>query len=687
MATPWWRWARRCPASITSLLVSLRSLLRVQHCLLLGVVVAATASWWCSFELRFDLNVPHQYAVQRLFLLPYVVLFKLGLFYLLGGYYANWRYFGLRDVPRLILHSAVSSGIIFLLATSIERLRIPRGVILIDFFMGVVLIGGVHVSMRLLVERLLVLFRRDQRTVTKQVVVIGAGDAGEMLVRDILRTPSYGFQIRALFDDDPRKQGLNIHGIPVVGGVEDVPLFVSVNRMDLVIIAIPSATRTQMRRIHGILKNLAIPVKTLPAVTELMEDFSTVPQLREINVTDLLGREEILINTTQVRDLICGKVVVVTGAGGSIGSELCRQILKRTPKQVVLIERAENSLFHIHRQLVQLWGEDVVVPVLCDVTDAARIYAEFKKFQPDIVFHAAAHKHVFLQELNAVECFRNNVGGIQVLARAADQFSVQTFLLISTDKAVNPTSVMGATKRVCELYGQGMASKSSTTFLSVRFGNVLASEGSVVPIFLEQIKKGGPVTVTHPEMRRYFMTIPEAVTLVLQAAAIGKSGQILILDMGEPVRILDLVQNLVHLAGKEPAEIPIEFVGPRPGEKLFEELRFDAEAYASTVHPKIAVLTQQNTHDPHITETIDAAMDRIREGVSDAEVRLILKSLVPEYTPDQWYERSQLGTTFKEYPESPLSHRPMSSKFDLTTLNVQVSSNKTSNKVPYSGPR
>lgn len=218
MATPWWRWARRCPASITSLLVSLRSLLRVQHCLLLGVVVAATASWWCSFELRFDLNVPHQYAVQRLFLLPYVVLFKLGLFYLLGGYYANWRYFGLRDVPRLILHSAVSSGIIFLLATSIERLRIPRGVILIDFFMGVVLIGGVHVSMRLLVERLLVLFRRDQRTVTKQVVVIGAGDAGEMLVRDILRTPSYGFQIRALFDDDPRKQGLNIHGIPVVGG-------------------------------------------------------------------------------------------------------------------------------------------------------------------------------------------------------------------------------------------------------------------------------------------------------------------------------------------------------------------------------------------------------------------------------------------------------------------------------------
>ena len=413
-----------------------------------------------------------------------------------------------------------------------------------------VLIGGARISMRLLRERTRLYMRWGESDSKRNAVVVGAGDAGEMVLREIIRNPGAGLQVNAIFDDDPNKQRLTIHGIKVKGDVEDIPDYVQDNPVHLVIVAIPSANNIQMKRIHNTLKNLNVAVKTLPSLVELMGESSPLTQLRDISLADLLGREEIRIDTKQVEGLIAGKVIVVTGAGGSIGSELCRQILKRRPKSLILMERAENSLFFIHRQLTEFVPDGVVIPLLCDVRDHARVHYEFDKFRPDLVFHAAAYKHVPMQELNAVECFKNNVEGVQTLTRASDRFGVSRFLLISTDKAVNPVSVMGATKRVCEIYCQAFGRVSRTRFLSVRFGNVLASEGSVVPIFMDQIARGGPVTITHPEMRRYFMTIPEAVTLVLQATALGESGQIMVLNMGDPVKIVDLVHQLFQIRGK-----------------------------------------------------------------------------------------------------------------------------------------
>jgi FlaA1/EpsC-like NDP-sugar epimerase len=608
-----------------------RTHMRLHHLLLVAVFFLSAASFWFSYELRFDFHVPKVFHGRRVVLLPYVAFLKLVVFYFIGGHSANWRYFGIRDVPTLFVHGAVCSVMIFVLSASFEEFWVPRGVIIIDFLLSTMLIGGLRVSMRLLRERLPGLFHKGLPVGRKPAIVIGAGDAGEMIIREMLRNRDNRFDVQALFDDDKTKQGLSIHGISVEGGVDDIPLYLQEKPVDMAIVAIPTATNAQMRRIYDVLRPQKLSVKTLPSLIEMMDGQADLNQLREINITDLLGREEVQIDTEQVRNLIQDKVIVITGAGGSIGSELCRQVLKRGPKALVLMERYENNLFHIFRNLSERRTNVPVVPLLCDVTDAARVNHEFEKYRPELVFHAAAHKHVPLQESNAAECFRNNVGGIQALARAADRFGVERFLLISTDKAVNPTSVMGATKRVCEMYCQAFAAVSRTRFLSVRFGNVLASEGSVVPIFLEQIEKGGPVTVTHPEMRRYFMTIPEAVTLVLQATALGESGQIMILDMGSPMKILDLVHHLIQLAGKGPEEVSIEFIGPRPGEKLFEELSCCDEVCIQTAHSKIKVFHQNGRVPRDAPETIDSALAMVRTGIDDSEVRRLLRQLVPEY--------------------------------------------------------
>jgi FlaA1/EpsC-like NDP-sugar epimerase len=386
-----------------------------------------------------------------------------------------------------------------------------------------------------------------------------------------------------------------------------------------------------MQRIYGLLNGLNLAAKTLPGITEMI-DGSKLTQLRDVNISDLLGREEINIDTQQVMNMIAGKVALVTGAGGSIGSELSRQVLKREPAKLILMDRTENALFHIHRKLVETDSPDRIVPFLCDVCDSARVNYAFEKFKPDLVFHAAAHKHVPMQELNAIECFRNNVGGIRVLAKASHDHEVSSFLLVSTDKAVNPTSVMGASKRACELYCQAFGKVSRTKFLSVRFGNVLASQGSVVPIFMDQIANGGPVTVTHPEMRRYFMTIPEAVTLILQATALGESGQLMVLEMGEPIKILDLVHHLLMLMGKDRNSIPITFIGLRPGEKMFEEISFDSETYLSTAHSKIKIFNHCPNNSVDVISKIDLALNSVASHQNDDKIRSILKEIVPEYT-------------------------------------------------------
>jgi FlaA1/EpsC-like NDP-sugar epimerase len=602
--------------------------------LLFGIILTLAAiSFWFSYEFRFDFRVPYTFSVQRILLLPYVAFLKVFVFYLLRGHSTNWRYVGLSDIPTLLLHGLVCGAVLFLLPLIREYLRIPRGVILIDFFTSLVLIGGARISMRLLRERTRFYVGWGESDNKRKVAVVGAGDAGEMILREIIRNPGTGLQVEAIFDDDPNKHRLTIHGIRVKGSVKDIPAYIEANPLHLVIVAIPSANNLQMKRIYNVLKNLNVAVKTLPSLVEIMGESSTLTQLRDISLADLLGREEVRIDTEQVQNLILDKVVVVTGAGGSIGSELCRQILKRRPRQLILMERAENSLFFVHRQLTEFAPDGVVVPLLCDVREQTSVYHEFEKFRPDLVFHAAAYKHVPMQELNAVECFKNNVEGVQTLARASDRFGVSRFLLISTDKAVNPVSVMGATKRVCEIYCQAFGRVSRTRFLSVRFGNVLASEGSAIPIFMDQIARGGPVTITHPDMRRYFMTIPEAVTLVLQATALGESGQIMVLNMGDPIKIVDLVHQLFQLVGKHEDQIPIEYIGLRPGEKLFEEICQDTEVCMATSHAKIQIFNQMDDPGFEIIAKIDRAVEAVRARNDDAEVRRILKEIVPEYNP------------------------------------------------------
>lgn len=618
--------------------------IRFNHCLFAAVFLLSAVSFWLSYEFRFDFNVPVSFASQRLLLLPYVSLLKVVVFYLLRGHRTNWRYVGISDAPTLFFHCLICSAVLFMLGYLTDLLWVPRGVVLIDFFLCIVLIGGARVSLRVLREKIRVLLRQESGKAT-HAIIIGAGDAGEMLIREIARDTGLRFRVRALFDDDTKKHGLTIHGIRVIGGVGEVPLYVQDNQIDMAIVAIPSANNAQMKRIHNLLRTLDIKVKTLPGLNEIIHGSSKLTQLRDIDISDLLGREEINIDTEQLYNLISGKTAMVTGAGGSIGSELCRQILKRDPRLLILLERTENSLFHINRQLVEMAPTIPVVPILCDVRDEVRLEEVLATYRPDLVFHAAAHKHVPMQELNAAECFKNNVGGVQVLARACDKFHVSRFLLISTDKAVNPSSVMGASKRVCEIYCQALGLISETRFLSVRFGNVLASEGSVVPIFMDQIARGGPITVTHPEMRRYFMTIPEAVTLVLQATALGDTGQIMVLEMGEPIKIVDLIQQLLQLMGKSPDEIPIEYVGPRPGEKLEEELTAPYESTLETTHTNIKIFNRDDTDPREIMAGIDRALERVYAGVTEQEARTILKDLVPEYQPIEPFQpRNRLRT-------------------------------------------
>ncbi len=613
------------------------------QCLFAAVFLLSAASFWLSYEIRFDFNVPHSFAGQRLLLLLYVSLLKLTFFYLLRGHGSNWRYVGISDVPNLLFHCVLCSTTLFAVGYVSERLWIPRGVVLIDFFMSIVFIGGSRVGLRVLREKIRLILRTRSSGKETRAVIIGAGDAGEMIVREIARDTGSRIKIAAIFDDDPKKQGHTIHGIRVVGGVDHISAYAQDNKFDTAIIAIPSARNADMRRIHRILKALDIKVKTLPGLNEIIHGSAKLTQLRDITISDLLGREEINIDTELLKKLIFRKTALVTGAGGSIGSELCRQILKREPARLVLLERTENSLFHVNRQLTEVHPDIPIVPVLCDVRDTVRVEEVFQEFRPELVFHAAAHKHVHMQELNPAECVKNNIAGMQILARTCDRYAVSRFLLISTDKAVNPTSVMGATKRVCELYCQAFGMISNTKFLSVRFGNVLASEGSVVPIFMDQIARGGPITVTHPEMRRYFMTIPEAVTLVLQAAALGNSGEIMALQMGEPIKIMDLIQHLLVLMGKEPDEIPIVFVGPRPGEKLFEELTAPSESNMATTHTNIKLFNPASVDPRKVIASIDTAVERVMAGVDADTVRLILQELVPEYSPAEGSEYPKLS--------------------------------------------
>jgi FlaA1/EpsC-like NDP-sugar epimerase len=468
----------------------------------------------------------------------------------------------------------------------------------------------------------------------RRIGIIGAGDVGATLARDLLARRGLGMVPVAFLDDDRRKWGTSIHGITVIGPPESLPDYVNRHTLDEIIIAMPGATGRRMRAVVALLNQLRLRFEIVPSYEQLLTGRVRVSQIRPVEIQDLLGRPPVDLQADRIRELVRNRIVLVTGAGGSIGGELCRQIAAHAPRQLLLVERSEFLLFQIEQELITAGTGTTLAPLVADITSEERMRGIFQQFAPEIVFHAAAHKHVPMMERQPAEAFRNNTLGTRTLARLAVEFGVLRFVCISTDKAINPTNVMGATKRMAELYLQALqASTSRTRFMAVRFGNVLGSSGSVIPTFNRQIAAGGPVTVTHPQVRRYFMTVNEAVGLVLQSATLGTGGEIFVLDMGEPMKIVDLARQLIELSGLEPdIDIEVKFTGLRPGEKLFEELSHTLENTTPTEHPKILLL-RCTPMDLPLVETRLFHLAQVSGKAAAMDFKNAIKELVPEYQP------------------------------------------------------
>jgi len=602
-------------------------------------VVALAAAFVAAFLVRFDWQVPGDFMRRALVLLPYVVAIKYLVLHRFDVPRFSWRYIGLREVVRILQALAVSSAILLVLRLVAVRVTrtvpflghvwVPIGIIGIDLMLALCAIVGIRAFRRVLGERS---HRSAMAPIADSVptLMIGAGDAGLQVAKQ-LASRELGFSAVGFLDDDLMKVGTIVHGIPVLGTTNDVARVARDRGARQVLITIAGAQGKQIRRIMSLCDDAGLPVKIIPAMHEIVGGQVSLSRMRDVAIEDLLRRDAVRLDETAIRGAVTGNVVLVTGAGGSIGSELCRQICSLEPKSLVLVERAENALFEIHRELSERFPDVKLAPVIGDVTDPKRMRRVFEMHRPGFVLHAAAHKHVPMMEWNPGEALKNNVFGTKCVAQLAKEFGVPTFVLISTDKAVNPTSIMGASKRIAELIVQSLSENSATCFVAVRFGNVLGSTGSVIPIFRKQIAKGGPITVTHPEMRRYFMTIPEASQLVLQAATMGEGGEIFILDMGEPVRIVDLAKDLVRLSGLRLGEdIEIEFSGTRPGEKLFEELSVADENADKTRHPKIFV-GRLPSRKLEVLEAQLGALAGVMDEVDLALVREHIKRLVPEF--------------------------------------------------------
>jgi FlaA1/EpsC-like NDP-sugar epimerase len=582
-----------------------------------GVLIAT--AWWLTFWLRFDNGVPPFY--QHLLswqIFALVIAIKLTVFVFFGFYNRWWRYVSTRDMWGAARGVVLASLLVDLALYSFppdNTSRLPRGVALIDMLLLLAFVAGSRLLARTFIERPPTgLIARG-----KEVVIAGAGDAAQLIIREMQRNRALGYTPIGLIDDDPRKKNLRIHGVRVLGTIDDLPRLLRDNRPDEVLIAIPSAPGEVRQRVVDMARAQDVPVKTLPALHELISgDVNLAGQIREVQVEDVLGREPVEVDLASVASYLAGQTVLVTGAGGSIGAELCRQIARVAPRRLVLVEWSEPALFEIERELVNERGFPPAVPVLADVKDRTKIRQVFERYRPDVVFHAAAYKHVPLLESNPLESVRNNVLGTRIVAEVSVEYGVARFVLVSTDKAANPRNLMGQSKAVCEwiVESHGRRADVTTRFVAVRFGNVLNSAGSVVPIFRRQIARGGPVTVTHPEMTRYFMTIPEAVSLVVQAGAIGGRGDIFVLDMGDPVRIVDLARNMIRLSGKEPeTDVAIDFVGIRPGEKLHEELWGADEEVGETHHPKI----RRSSHAPLDADWLESELGVLERLVEEGD--------------------------------------------------------------------
>lgn len=586
-------------------------------------------AWFAALWTRFNFEaIPSTYLNEALNWLPLVMALQVGAFIYFGLYRGHWRFASMPDLVRIIKAVAVGGLAAMAIIFMFTRLEgMPRSLFPLYMLLLVFLLGGPRFLYRWFKDRKLYL------AAGKRVLIVGAGRGGEMLVRDMFRAPDHSLQPIAFIDDDVRKQGIDIHGIRVAGDCASIPRLVDELDIDMVIIAMPSASSKQIRHVVELCEEAGVAFRMLPKMADLIAGRVSTGALREVSIEDLLGRDPVALDMPAIRSGMAGKCILVSGGGGSIGSELCRQVARLGPARLVILDHSEFNLYKIDYELTRQYPEIEIVSVLGDVTDPSAVEQVFERHRPAVILHAAAYKHVPLLEPQVREAVHNNVIGTRTVADAASRFGSEIFVLVSTDKAVNPANIMGATKRMAEIYCQNLSQHSATRYITVRFGNVLGSAGSVVPLFMEQIRQGGPVTVTHPEITRYFMTIPEASQLILQAGVMGRGGEIYVLDMGQPVKIVYLAEQMIRLSGLEPGtDIEIKYTGLRPGEKLYEELFHEKETLVSTEHSKILLARHRAWDWERLQKLLHGISVACQQYDEDA-LREAVHAFVPELSP------------------------------------------------------
>lgn len=630
------------------------------------------SSYYFSYLIRFEGHIPAEYFIIFKKTVWLIIPFKLVCFLFFRLYKGMWRYTSIPDLLNLIKATFISStGIILSILFIYQFHGYPRSVFIIDAALTLLFIGGIRLLIRILLTRVnsangkFSLFSPDNgKSSFKRLLIIGAGDAAEKMFRELRDNPRLNYHIVGFVDDNPKKLGMQIHGVPILGVLDDLGFLVKKYGIGEILIAISSASGMEMRRIVDRCKETGVKFKTVPGIGELIDGRVSVKAIREVAYEDLMGRQPVRMEMEKIGSYIKDKSILVTGAGGSIGSELCRQIARFSPSPLILLDCTENNLFQMETELSSTSPHLKYIPILGNILNQGLLDKIFKEHRPHVVFHAAAYKHVPMIEVNPWEAVFNNITGTQALLERAQDFRVERFVFVSTDKAVRPGNVMGASKRVAELLTQAFSARNHTRFMSVRFGNVIGSSGSVIPLFRKQIETGGPVTVTHPEVTRFFMTIPEASQLILQAGAMGEGGEIFILEMGTPIKILDLARDLIRLSGFEPErDIEIKFTGLRPGEKLYEELITEGEGVMPTQHEKILVLRGNSIHwdwlRTEIAELVQLASEQNGPGI-----KAKLKEIVPEYQifPENGTKEmnlpTRMGKEFRDARDKILLLRP-----------------------------
>ncbi|MET0001470.1 MAG: nucleoside-diphosphate sugar epimerase/dehydratase [Candidatus Thiodiazotropha lotti] len=623
--------------------------LRSQGVALAHDVLMVPIAWFLAFWFRYNLEVvPVSFYQDALQALLYILPVQLAAFLLFGLYRGIWRFASLPDIMRILKAVLVGTVVgVALLFVFTRAGGVPRSVPVIHAILLVMLLSGPRLIYRLLKDRHLDL------APGKRVLIVGSGKAGEMLARDILRNRRGDFRPVAFVDDKQRRQGREIHGLPVAGTSEDIPALCEELSIDIIMLAIPSASSSQMRRVVEFCESSGVPFRSVPQLNDLMSGNVQINHLRQVSIEDLLGRNPVSLDWQAIDATLAGKVILVTGAGGSIGSELCRQLAKLNPAKLVLLENSEFNLYSIEMELLNSYPELSLDCHLGDITDQVYVENLFSEYRPEVVFHAAAYKHVPMLENRIRQAVRNNVLGTRVVAEMANRYATGVFVLVSTDKAVNPANVMGASKRGAEIFCQNLNAHSDTHFITVRFGNVLGSAGSVIPLFRKQIEEGGPVTVTDPRMERYFMTIPEACQLIMQTVVMGEGGEIFVLDMGEPIKISYLAEQMIHLSGRTLGEdIQIEYIGLRPGEKLYEELFHEKEELAKTSHEKV-LLAHHRQVDWQWLNGVMQQMSAATEELDSQQLRALLGQLVPEHEIQTAQETSNKASARRLPAEHP----------------------------------